>query len=194
MPQQVKQSLIAALVIVSLGVGGVFFMIERPSPKIRVAPDIEIELPDTEPWQENMARGQLLHLHRNCEILWKQEGDMEPCSIEKLTGPGYYFSLHPVDWTKEQGTVEVAIETGYPPNFIAHARHVNSPVKWTINHDEHFKCSLGNAWACNVITHVPREDILREVREYVGDVLDDTDYIDFSTYPPVAGKYGEKGN
>lgn len=174
-----NKNFITGLAGVGLGLLGLFWTGHlTPGPILKVSPGVEIELPNTEPWQENMALGQLQDLYINCENFWQQEGDDQPCSIEQVSQSPYYFSQAPSDRPKDEGFAPVTLLSGNREGFSAKASHENSPVIWTINNEGKFKCSLGVHKACVAITHLTREEILAEVREYYGDVPDDVDYIE----------------
>ncbi|QPJ61875.1 MAG: hypothetical protein G3M70_08315 [Candidatus Nitronauta litoralis] len=148
------------------------------NPKIKSSSGFEIELPDTKPWQENMALGQLRDLFINCKTFWEREEADQPCSLEHVSQSPYYFSQTPGDRPKDEGVAPVTLLSGNRENFSAEASHENSPVVWTINSEGKFKCSLGLNSACVAITHLSRKEILKEVREYYGDVPDDVEYIE----------------
>ncbi len=173
------KKLFAALAGVSLGLLGLFWTGHlTPGPILKVSPGVQIELPETEPWQENMALGQLHDLFANCKTFWGQEGEDQPCSIEQVSQSPYYFSQTPGDRPKDEGFARVTLLSGNIENFSAESSHENSPVVWTINSEGKFKCSLRAHKACVAITHLTREEILAEVREYYGDVPDDVEYIE----------------
>ncbi len=148
------------------------------TPKIKSSSGIEIELPDTKPWQENMVLGQLHDLFTNCKAFWGREGEDQPCSIEQVSQSPYYFSQTPSDRPKDEGLAPLTLLSGNHDSFLAEASHENSPVVWTLNHEGKYKCSLGVNSACVAITHLSREEILKEVREFYGNVPDDVEYIE----------------
>lgn len=145
---------------------------------VKVAPDVEVVLPETEPWQENMAKGQLQELYMNCKMFWDREGDDQPCSIEQVSHAPYHFSQTPKDRDEDEGFAPVTLTTGFKTGFSARANHENSSVVWTIDNAGEFNCSLGVESACEAITHLTREEILAEAREFAGDVPDDAQYIE----------------
>ncbi len=171
--------LFAGLAGVGLGLLGLFWTGHlTPAPLLKISPGVEIELPATEPWQENMARGQLQDLYINCKTFWEQEGVGQACTLEAVSQSPYYFSQTPSDRPEDEGFAPVTMLSGNRDNFSAQSSHENSPVMWTINDEGKFKCSLGAHRACVAITHLTREEILAEVREFYGEVPDDVEYIE----------------
>lgn len=127
----------------------------------------ETTAPDTEPWQETYAQGQLQDLYHHCQSYWATKKAGSDCAIYKASHPT--FSLPPNDRAWEDEAVEVAIISGEEGTFSATARHEDSPIVWTINAAGQTTCSLGSKEACWNVSHRSQKVIIKEVRHVFGD-------------------------
>ncbi len=135
--------------------------------------------PDTEPWQETYAWGQLQDLYHSCQSYWTLKKAGSDCAIEKVSQSPFSFRLQPNDRASEDGAVEVKIISGGEDTFSATARHENSPVVWTIDADGQTTCSLGSDTACWNVSHRSQKEVMKEVRHVFGDdVPEDTTSIE----------------
>ncbi len=131
----------------------------------------------TEPWQENMARGQLWELRNNCRLFWQREGADAECRIDAITQPPYSFSLHPPEWSPDMGSANVTLISGDAGSFAATARHSDSEIVWTVDAEGEVRCANFAERVCEDRTHFTREQILDEVKQWGGKVDADSRYV-----------------
>ncbi|PIQ95946.1 MAG: hypothetical protein COV67_12195 [Nitrospinae bacterium CG11_big_fil_rev_8_21_14_0_20_56_8] len=131
-----------------------------------------------QPYRENFAREQLMSLYRNCELFWEQEGTGTPCTPPAISEPPYTFSLNPPDRPRDEGTVEIKIESGGMDSFFATAQHEESEIVWGMDSAGRVRCINFDPEECEARTHLSRQEVLDEVREFAGPVDDNATSIE----------------
>ncbi len=131
----------------------------------------------SEPWQENMARGQLWELRNNCRLFWQREGGGAECRIDAITQPPYGFTLQPPEWSADMGSAHVTLISGYAETFAATAKHADSDIVWELDLEGEVRCMNFAQELCERRTHFNREPLVREAREWGGNVDADSRYV-----------------